>query len=871
MLRPFLTTSLVLFSASLLMAEDKVPKTPKAKTNESAVVTPADQLTLLPGFIAEIIYNVPNKEQGSWVSLTTDPKGRLIASDQYGSLYRITPCASGASNTTTKVEKINVEIGAAHGLLWAYNSLFVMVNDTKDKKIKRGIYRVDDSDGNDDLDKVTLIKEIDGGGEHGPHGLALGPDGLIYMAIGNLTKLPEPFDAYPAGKNWQEDILLPRHWDPKGHAKGKLAPGGIITRIDKDGKKWELVSIGYRNAYDIAFNPQGDLFSYDSDMEWDMGTPWYRPTRATHNPIGADFGWRSGSGNNPAWHSDSLPPLFDIGPGSPVGVTFGSGAKFPGKYQKALYVLDWTYGTMYALHLEAKGASYSAIKEEFAFAKPWPLTDAIIGTDGAMYVTVGGRGTQSGIYRITYTGKEATALVKPAPPTPEALLRHEFETALGQQDPSVIKKAWPYLSNADRFLRFSARLAIEQQPVATWQHMVFSEKNPQGRISALTALARCGDKSLLGRACETWLELDLTKLDIDMQLEAMRACSLLITRMGQPDSSTALRMAAKIDPLFPSSDYRLNREVSSLLAVLGSPTVISKVLNQMLQDESAPQNKDLERLIGLNDRYGGTLARMIASKPVTQRLHYANALSVVKTGWTPDQRHAYFTWFEMVQKDAQGGNSFQGFVKAIRDAAWANVPEGERAALDPKKLSVASVTSAPVAPLPQPKGPGREWTVALAAPLAQSLHGRNYMNGKAMFQAAQCTICHRFAGEGAGVGPDLTSVGTKFSARDLLESIIEPSKVISDQYQSSMYMTKTGSVFIGKSAGEEDGQLLIMTNPLDASQMTKVNKADIENISPVRVSTMPPSLLNRLNQDEMLDLLAYMISGGNEKDKVFSK
>jgi len=831
-------------------------------------VTPADQLTLLPGFKAEVIYHVPKGEQGSWVSLCADPKGRLIASDQNGALYRITPCAPGADPETTKVEKLDVAAGSAQGLLWAHDSLYVTISGSY-RNNGSGIYRLQDTDNNDSFDKVTKLKGIDGNGEHGPHGLALGPDGMIYFTAGNFTKMPEPFDTYLPPKIWQEDILLPRHWDANGHAKGTMAPGGWVARFNADGTKWDLVGIGYRNAYDLAFNLEGDLFSWDSDMEWDMGTPWYRPTRATHNTLGADFGWRSGSGNPPGWFADSLPALMDIGPGSPVGVLVATGAKFPAKYQKAVYILDWTFGTMYALHLEPKGASYTTVKEEFAFGKPWPLTDATVGTDGAMYVAVGGRGTQSGLYRLTYSGTESTTPIKAVALTPEATIRRKLESFLGRQDPAAVAAAWPHLGHADRFVRFAARGVIETQPVASWQEKVFGEKQ-QGLITALIALARTGDKSLQNRAAEAWLGLDLAKLDVDTQLEALRAASLMVSRWGQPNPTVALRMAASIDPLFPSSDYRLNRDLASLLAVLGSPTVTTKVLDQMLKDESLPPNKDLDRLIERNGGYGGGIAQMIASKPISQRMHYADALSVVKNGWTKDQRITYFTWFESVQNEAKGGNSFKGFLRMIRDAAWQHVPEAERADLAPDKL--ASGPKPVIAPLVQPKGPGREWTIDAAAALTQKgLSKRDYANGKAMFNATQCTICHRFAGEGAGVGPDLSTVGTKFSPRDLLESIIAPSKVISDQYQTSMFITKDGASVMGKKVGEENGELLIATSPLDPSQTTKVKKADVTTTIPITVSTMPPGLFNRLNQDEMLDLVAYLISGGNEQDKMFTK
>ena len=49
-----------------------------------------------------------------------------------------------------------------------------------------------------------------------------------------------------------------------------------------------------RNPFDIAFNHDGELFTYDADMEWDIGEPWYRPTRINHVISGAEFGFRNG-------------------------------------------------------------------------------------------------------------------------------------------------------------------------------------------------------------------------------------------------------------------------------------------------------------------------------------------------------------------------------------------------------------------------------------------------------------------------------------------------------------------------------------------------------------------------------------------------
>ncbi len=247
-------------------------------------------------------------------------------------------------------------LSGAQGLLWAFDSLYA----TADYQGGIGLYRCRDTNGDDQLDEVVLLKSLRRGiAEHGPHGLRLSPDGKsIFVVVGNSVlppfdvKLnaspqtmggirPEPLHATlpPDGAsrivpNWDEDSLLPRHWNVDGHSAGLLAPGGWIAKTDPEGKTWEIFSVGYRNAYDLAFNADGELFTYDSDMEWDYGMPWYRPTRVLHSTSGSEFGWRSGTATWPAYFVDSLPPVLDIGPGSPVGIEFGYGGKVSSQISK---------------------------------------------------------------------------------------------------------------------------------------------------------------------------------------------------------------------------------------------------------------------------------------------------------------------------------------------------------------------------------------------------------------------------------------------------------------------------------------------------------------------------------------------------------
>ncbi|MEZ5301744.1 MAG: family 16 glycoside hydrolase [Verrucomicrobiales bacterium] len=172
----------------------------------------SEELNALPGFRIEKLYHVPKGQQGSWVSLTADPQGRLYASDQGGKICRITPPPVDADEDAEPVvEPLDLEIGHAHGLLWAFDSLYVSVNGGRGS----GLYRVTDKNGDGELDDVALLRKMDGGGEHGPHAVVLSPDGKsLYVAGGNHTKIPAP-EKSRVPRVWDEDQVLTRMPDAR--------------------------------------------------------------------------------------------------------------------------------------------------------------------------------------------------------------------------------------------------------------------------------------------------------------------------------------------------------------------------------------------------------------------------------------------------------------------------------------------------------------------------------------------------------------------------------------------------------------------------------------------------------------------------------
>src|SRR5690554_927909 len=859
------------------------------ETESSGPVHPkVDKLNLPAGFKAQHLYSPGENEQGSWVAMAFDDKGRMITADQYGALYRLDIPAIGSDSLRPNIEKLNVGtdesklgMGYAQGLLYAFNSLYVMVNhnanDAFDKST--GLYRLEDADGDDQFEKVTLIKRLEGEpGEHGPHSMILSPDGQsIYVVAGNHTDVPE-MDAYRLPNVWDEDNLFPRIVDPRGHANNRMAPGGWIAEIDPEGKRWELISAGYRNGFDIAFNEAGDLFTYDSDMEWDFGMPWYRPTRINHVTSGSEYGWRTGNQKWSPLYPDNLPAILNIGQGSPTNVMFGTEAKFPEKYRKALYAFDWSFGIIYAISLQPSGATYEATAEEFISGSPLPVTDGVIGLDGAMYFMTGGRRLESDVYRVYYKDEikeEKSPLTAESLPE-EHKIRRQLETYHEGPKAGAVDFAWPYLKHEDRFIQYAARIAVEHQPLTEWKDKALHEKDPAILTQAIIALARHGDKAMANPMLESLMTIDYDKLSETEEQNLIRAFELILYRHGNPTGAVKNQLVEYLDPHFPAGNNNLDRALSKVLVHLGAPDAVKKTLALL---ENAKDDENYQKtftsssdLIFRNPQYGLDIAGMLSNVPPAQQTYLATILGGAKVGWTEELFEDYFTWINEAF-EYKGGRSYVGFIDRARKMALTQVPKDKFEYYN--ELSGASRLSDSgndlVATTVQPEGPGRRWTVEEALPYMDSLQGRDLEKGKAMFAATQCISCHNMRGEGGIVGPDLTQLGTRFSAKDILEATIDPSAEISDQYAATNFYMKDGTSIVGKLINEDANTYFVSQNPFAPQDIREVSKSEVTSTKESEVSVMMPGMINRLNPEELKDLMAYLISGGNPEHEVYEK
>ncbi len=374
----------------------------ESKTDRELVnADSGERFQIQRGFSVERLLN--HEAVGSVISMAFNEFGHLLVGKENGPLLLIFD--KDEDGVYEDVRTYCEEVKSCQGILPLNGEVYV----TGVGPQGVGLYRLRDEDRNGSLENIKKIVSFKGQfGEHGPHGLSLGPDGMIYIIVGNHTQVVGPQGAGETLVDSYEGDLVPRYEDPGGHARGVKAPGGTVVRVNLDGSVVERVAGGIRNAYDLAFHPDGGMFVHDSDMESDAETAWFRSTAIFDITEGGEYGWRSGWAAWPDYYLDRLPSLLDTGRGSPTGAACYEHFKFPVRYHNALFLADWSEGRILAVRVKPNGASYDLESETFLQGKPLNVCDLAVGPDGALYFCTGGRGTAGGLFRIVWMANSRT-------------------------------------------------------------------------------------------------------------------------------------------------------------------------------------------------------------------------------------------------------------------------------------------------------------------------------------------------------------------------------------------------------------------------------------------------------------------------------
>lgn len=803
-----------------------------------AIAAPPD-ITVPDGFDVALLHEATEAE-GSWSAMTIDGDGRLIISPQAGPLLRVTVPDGPAGSS--RIERLHEHIGSAQGLLALGHDLYVNV--AKEPDQDGGLWRLRDLDGDDRYEIAERLAAYGSRSEHGPHGLVLGPDGHLWMVNGNYTSLPEGCRSSSPFVGWAEDDVLERIWDPRGHAHGIQVPAGVLLRTDLEGREWEVMAGGMRNPYDLDFNRDGELFTYDADMEWDMGTPWYRTPRFLHLVSGAEYGWRSGSSKWPVNSPDAFPAVLEMDAGSPTGVASGHRSNFPPPWDRSMFLGDWAYGRILAVELEAKGGTYDGDVRTFLTGRPLNVTDFDFCPKGDLYLITGGRGSQSRLYRVRWTGDDVPESIDF---DREASLTRDLRRRLDGSHVSPgsidVDTLIHNLGDRDVTVRHAARVGLEH-----WMRNRLVQDGPAGigdawsRLEDLPpdeggweAILACIHTVDASRASDLALWLHALSLDDDTvagHLWFGRLAGVWAHRFGVHRSEPSDGLRGRLREIFPTGDFQTDRHLAEAIVALGG-----EGRGGVLLGSSGDLSSPLE---------------------IMHRLH---AVSQLDGDWSAEYDGTIVNLLVEVERST-GGASYEGYVGAIRDRITPHLDEESTARLASSLVSRTRDSTEDSA-----RRTVRNWSVEDVEPhLSRVLAGRNHARGRAMYEALQCAACHQVGDHGIAYGPDLTAAGGRFGLRDLLVATLEPERDISDQYEA--LLIETGDDRHLGLVVERDDQIIVLAADPRLGQARREIAVD-SVLRETVASPMPRGLLDTAELDEILDLLAYLVSAGDPSDAVF--
>lgn len=737
---------------------------------------------------------------------------------------------------------------------------------------------------------------------HGANGVVVGPDGWLYLALGD------------------------RGCDARRPEGDRLVlNGGGILRCRPDGSDLHIFSTGLRNIYDIALDDELNVFVRDNEND---GGKYM--IRVCHSFMGADHGYPYLYEEHP---DEALAPLADLGRGSSAGGAAYLEQAFPAAYQGGLFFCEWGRSVVWYSR-ERKGAGFAAMKEiEFATGAPndpygFRPTDLIVDRNGSLLVTdwADGQRPKRGrgrIYRIQHEGPGAAAY---QPPT--RVLDSESYHARIEAQTEIERRASPGVTDLKRQL---ARLGVLGRLHAVWLiaragdnktlfKMAEGDPDPRVRAQAVRAIgdifdplllehrikAGRGDPKIAKRLAALGRGQDSQVLsEVTVALGRLRwggAPEWLKANMGTPDPTLAhaavqtLRRSRNWPAVLEWLDTLDNSPLRpiALRALAGQAEAesVDGLIHRLETSQDSKRRREYATLLARVHRKPGPWTywgfRPGPRPPNTQSWEKSAAIETAldRTLADPDRgvRLAVLQRMDREKIPVRSETLTQWLrdetkpesVAAILSALKGAPPETVRNAVDVVAREAAHSITNRLAALEilsrQPDESSKEPSPAIDTGFhrksAPERHGRlsqlaladggNPVRGREIYlntEKSGCIKCHRLGDQGGAIGPDLTGAGRRFSRIHIIESILEPSRTIAPAFRNMSIRLKDGQEVTGVRVGESES---VLTLGDAQGQSHALKKDQIEELQILELSIMPEGLESGLTDAEFADLVAFL-------------
>jgi len=734
------------------------------------------------------------------------------------------------------------------------------------------IIRLRDTDGDGKADEKTRIAFLETKGDYPHNGLC----GLVFDPAGNLY--------FGFGENLGADYTL---IGADGTKISDGAEGGNIFWCTAEGKNLRRVATGFWNPFGACLTSENRLFITDNDPD---SSP---PCRLIHVVDGGNYGYqfrygRSGLHPFQSWNGQlpgTLPMTAGTGEG-PCEVIQCNSKVWPKKYQGQLFVASWADHRIESYQLKPKGATYEAVRQTLLKGgNEFRPVGLVIGPDGWLYFSdwvlrdykLHGKGR---IWRARFKGAPNAGAVSSSiwKPNPESADPLAIQSAALVKDAQDGKRLITLLAHDDPFVATAARTKLAKSPGLLKQVDINSIKNPIGRIAVLQAHKQTREQGddVPTKLISTFLNdpdqqvrFEAIKWIADQRLETFRAH--VSKALLQPDLSPRMFMAyatamARLDKR-PAGDRKL---VSFYLAKLKdaktSPALKIMALRLIPPTQKGFQIEYLTRLLKQNDSMLRVEAvRSIAGHPDNKKKQVL--LTVARDSkadaqariWSllglADQVHSSPDLFLDIAEASQGDLTLES-VRILARAKLQGAHGKRYAKLLSHRPQLNSVQS------------GRKgFKGAEARPdYKQTDAWLKLLSGKADVEAGRriffhpllggCYRCHRSEGRGASIGPDLSLIALRADRKAILESILQPGNQVAPRYVSWLIDTQDGQQRIGNLQRQNrNEQWYIGSDGLPF----RVVRDQIITRTMSNTSLMPQNLVDTLSDQELRDLLAYLM------------